>query len=307
MVVTRRRVKRGTLLAVALGCVAAGAVIAAAEQRPPDAGKPAGAAVRDLTAQEKNRLYQAEQLLLRTCMREHGFEYRPVPQNPVPQAREFPYVVDDVAWARKHGYGSDIQREMTQVREKDVNQRYFRSLPPDRRAQALRAANGQDPNGVTARTLDGMVLRRSTEGCQSEADRVLYGDLAAWFQAEVTQDSLPEVRHKRVMADPAFGRAVTQWARCMRAAGHPYAGPAQLREEALPGPGELALAQGQEIRLAVAEARCAADSGLARTAHALDRTYTIRLRHQYRSELDAAQRLQRGALPRADEVIDDTR
>ncbi|MFB6846593.1 hypothetical protein ACFCXS_17275 [Streptomyces sp. NPDC056373] len=304
---TRRGVKRGTLLAVALGCVAAGAVIAAGEQRPPDAGKADGAAVRALTAQEKNRLHRAEQLLLRTCMREHGFEYHPVPRDPVPQAKEFPYVVDDVAWARRHGYGSDIQREMARMREKDVNQRYFRSLPPDRRAQALRAANGRDPNGVTARTLDGMVLRRSTEGCQSQADRVLYGDLAAWFQAEVAQDSLPEVRRKRVMADPAFGRAVKQWARCMRAAGHPYAGPAQLREEALPGPGEPALAPRQEIRLAVAEARCAADSGLARTAQALDRTYTIRLRHQYRSELDAAQRLQLGALPRADEVIGDTR
>ncbi|MER8006760.1 hypothetical protein [Streptomyces sp. NPDC094149] len=304
---TKRRVKRGAFLAVALGCVAAGGLIVAAEERPPDAGKAAGAAVRDLTAEEKNRLYQAEQLLLRTCMRDHGFEYRPVPRNPVPQAREFPYVVDDVAWARKHGYGSDIQREMARLREQDVNQRYFRSLPRERRAKALRAANGQDPNGVTARALDGMVLRRSTEGCQSDADRVLYGDLAAWFQAKVTQDSLPEVRHKRVMADPAFGRAVKQWARCMRAAGHPYASPAQLREEALSGPGEPALAQRQEIRLAVAEAHCAADSGLARTAHALDRTYAIRLRHQYRSELDAAQRLQRGALPRADEVIDDKR
>jgi hypothetical protein len=307
VVVTRRKVKRGVLLAVAVGCVAAGTVVVAAEQRPPAAGQAAGSAVRALTAQETDRLYQAEQLLLRTCMREQGFVYHPVPRNPVPQAREFPYVLDDVAWAREHGYGGDLRRELDQVREKDVNQRYFRSLPPDRRAQALRAANGRDPNGVTARTPDGMVLRRSTEGCQSHAQRVLYGDLAAWFQAEVTQDSLPEVRHERVMADPAFGRAVEQWARCMRAAGHPYTSPAQLRRDALPGPGEPALAEPQEIRLAVTEARCAADSGLARTARALDRTYTVQLRHQYRSELDTAQRLQLRALPRAEEVVDDAR
>ncbi|MFI0259565.1 hypothetical protein ACH4OW_11075 [Streptomyces sp. NPDC017056] len=299
--------RQGVLLAVAVGCVAAGVGVVVAEQRPPQTGRAAGAVVRDLTAQEKSRLYRAEQLLLRACMREQGFEYRPVPQNPVPQAREFPYVLDDVAWARKHGYGSDIQRELTRVREEDVNQRYFRSLPADRRAQALRAANGRDPNGVTAHAPDGTVLQRSAEGCQSHAERVLYGDLAAWFQARVTLDSLPGIRQGQVMGDPAFGRAVEPWARCMRAAGHPYASPAQLREDALPGAGEPALAKRKEIRLAVAEARCAADSGLARTAHALDRTYTVRLNHQYRSALDTARRLQRGALPRADEVIDDTR
>ncbi|WP_216678324.1 hypothetical protein [Streptomyces sp. MNP-20] len=287
--------------------MAAGVGVIVAEQRPPQTGRAAGAVVRDLTAQEKSRLYRAEQLLLRACMRERGFEYRPVPQNPVPQAREFPYVLDDVAWARKHGYGSDIQRELARVREKDVNQRYFRSLPPDRRAQALRAANGRDANGVTAHAPDGTVLQRSTEGCQSHAEQVLYGDLAAWFQARVTLDSLPAMRHGQVKDDPAFGRAVEPWARCMRAGGHPYASPAQLREDALPGPGEPALAQRKEIRLAVAEARCAADSGLARTAHALDRTYTVRLHHRYRSSLNTARRLQRGALHRADEVIEDTR
>ncbi|MEV5431954.1 hypothetical protein [Streptomyces sp. NPDC052701] len=306
----RRRVRRGVLLVVAAGCAAAGvAGVAgvAAEQRPRAAERAAGPAVRALTAREEDRLHRAEQLLLRACMRAQGFEYRPVPRNPVPEAREFPYVLDDVAWAREHGYGTDIRREAAEAREKDVNQRYFRSLPPARRAQALRAANGPDPNGITARTPDGMVLRRSTEGCHAQAERTLYGDLAAWFQAEVTLDSLSPMRHTRVPADPAFARAVEPWARCMRAAGHPYASPAHLRRDALPGPGEPALPRGQEIRLAVAEARCATTTGLARTARELDRTHALRLRHQYRSELNVAQRLRLGALPRAGEVIGGTR
>jgi hypothetical protein len=292
---------------VAAGCAAAGAATVAAQQPPQAAERSAGPVVRALTAREEGRLHRAEQLLLRDCMRAQGFQYRPVPRDPVPEARDFPYVLDDVAWAREHGYGTDVRRKAAEMREKDVNQRYFRSLPPARRAQALRAANGPDPNGITARTPDGMVLRRSTEGCRSQAERTLYGDLAAWFQAEVTLESLTQMRRTRVLADPAFARAVGPWARCMRAAGHPYASPAHLRQEALPGPGEPALPRGREIRLAVAEARCAAATGLARTAHELDRTHAVRLRHQYRSELRVAQRLRLGALPRADEVVDGSR
>jgi hypothetical protein len=230
-------------------------------------------------------------------MQKQGFEYRPVKENPVPEAREFPYVITDVSWARKHGYGTDIQRALAKVRETDPNQRYFRSLPAKRRTAALTAANGTRPLKVTAKAPDGMLFQRSPEGCQSEADRKLYGDLQKWFQAKVTFDTLTEIRRSRVVADPRFGKAVKPWAACMRAAGHSYSSPVQLRESLAPSNQQLS--RKKEIRLAVAEADCAVSSGLAGKAAALDREYDGKLRKQYHSDVETRRRLQLTALPRA--------
>ncbi|WP_462203953.1 hypothetical protein [Frankia sp. CcWB3] len=178
---------------------------------------------------------------------------------------------------------------------------YFIStpLPPTRRAQAPKAANGQNPVEVTARAPDGMVLQRSSQGCQSEAERTLYGDLPTWFQAKVTMESFPQVRSQHVLADPRFDQAVKPWAECMRAAGRPYRSPAELREKALPDQKETSLPREQEIGLAVTEARCAAVSGLTAKAKALDLEHAERLNRQYHAELDTAHRLQLATLPRA--------
>jgi hypothetical protein len=144
-----------------------------------------------------------------------------------------------------------------------------------------------------------MVLQRSSQGCQSEAERILYGDLPTWFQAKVTLDSLEQIRSQRVLADPQFTQAVKPWADCMRAAGHPYNSPTELREKALR---DQKLPREREIALAVTEARCATDSGLAAKAKALDQEQAERLNRQYRTELDTAHRLQLAALPRARSV-----
>lgn len=252
---------------------------------------------REPTSREKSLLFTADQILLRDCMARHGFVYLPVKENPVPDAREFPYVIDDVAWAREHGYGSDIQRALAQVRATDPNQLYFRALPSGRRAAALKAANGERMEGVTAKAPDGMVAQRSSGGCQSEADRTLYGNLQEWFQAEFTEDSLTGMRQSDVNGDPRFAEAVKPWAACMRKAGHPYPSPARLRAQ-LPAP-EHPLPRTEEVRLAVAEARCAISSGLARTADELDRQYADKLRRQHRSAVETRLRLQHAALPRA--------
>jgi hypothetical protein len=258
---------------------------------------PAKQQAREPTPREKSLLFTAGQFLLRDCMGKHGFKYFPIKENPVPEAREFRYVITDVTWAQKHGYGSDIQRELAKVRETDPNQRYFRSLPTNRRTAALKAVNGSDPLDVTAKAPDGVVFRRSAEGCQSEVYQTLYGDLQEWFQATVTDDALAEIRYARVTADPRFAKAVKPWAICMRAAGHSYTSPVQLR--AVLRPSERPLPRKEEVGLAVAEARCAVNSGLARTTGALDRQYAENLRQQYHSAIDTRRRLQLTALARA--------
>ncbi|PWI13077.1 hypothetical protein DI272_02195 [Streptomyces sp. Act143] len=242
-------------------------------------------------------LHDAGQILLRDCMQRKGFEYQPVEENPIPEAREFPYVLNDVAWARKHGYGTDIQHDLSELRKTDANQRYFRGLPAKQRAAALTAANGSRPLTVTARAPDGMLYQRSPEGCQSEADATLYGNLGNWFRASVTVDALTEIRRARVTADPRFAEAVKPWVTCMRAAGHPSSSPTDSRAAA--GSRRPPLSRNEEIALAVTEARCAHTSGLAETARVLDLHYARSLQRQYHQAVRTYRELQRNALPRA--------
>ncbi|WP_223243737.1 hypothetical protein [Streptomyces sp. CBMA156] len=308
--------RRRVLTAVALLTAAVGATAAAAYgvlQPARGASDPAGAAplaapttegsldLRDLTPAEEDLLHSAEQLLLRDCMRAKGFVYQPVARQPVPEAREFPYVIDDVEWARRHGYGRDIERRLEEIRTEDPNQHYFESLPADRKAPAIAAANGPRAEGLTARTPDGMPITRSPEGCTSQGQRTLYLDLAAWFQARVTMDSLASLRGEKVTADRELAGPTRGWAACMRAAGHDYADPAALR--AAQPPRSQAWPREQETALAVAEAECAESSGLAVTAGRLDRKYDAELRQQYRSDAETWQRLRLAALPRARSVV----
>lgn len=301
----RRAVTAVALLAVAAGAtatVACGVLRPAEGPAPPAA--PAtrdGSDLRDLTPVEEDLLHSAEQLLLRDCMRAKGFLYQPVARQPVPEAREFPYVIDDVEWARRHGYGRDIERRLEEVRTEDPNQRYFEGLPADRKAPAIAAANGRRAEGLTARTPDGMPVTRSPEGCTSQSQRTLYLDLGAWFQARVTMDSLPSLRGEKVAADQELLGPTHAWATCMRAAGHDYADPAALR--AAQPPRDRSWPHEQETALAVAEAECAEGSGFAATTRSLDRKYDAELRQQYRSDAETWQRLRLAALPRARSVV----
>lgn len=251
---------------------------------------------REPTEAELDLLHSAREILLRDCMRAEGFVYVPVSRRPLPQARDFPLVVDDIGWARSHGYGTDLRRAAERLQREDANARYFAGLSPRRRAQALRAANGDRPVGLTARGPDGARMSRSPDGCQSRADRRLYGDLPGWFQARTTLTTLTSMASERAGADPAFARAARPWSRCMRAAGHPFASPAAARD-ALPA------SRAGEIRQAVAEATCAQSSGLAETAQRLDRKYETELRRRHRADVNTAFRLQLAALPRARAAI----
>lgn len=250
---------------------------------------------------DSDALDLGRQILIRDCMRQAGFDYRVTPRPVLPDDREFPYVVDDVGWARKHGYGTDIQRSLEALRVADPNKRYFNALPAERRSAALSAANGVKPTGLTAKDPGGVTMSRSDQGCQTSADRELFGDPQAWFQAKVTVQALGPIRISHVTADPQFAAATRPWAACMRAAGYPYASPVDLRNH-LPPP-EKPLPFADEQRMAVAEATCAVDSELAATAKALDARHDTLLRQQYKTDLDTEQRLRQVALPRARELV----
>ncbi|MEU1310891.1 hypothetical protein ABZ419_18645 [Streptomyces cinnamoneus] len=251
------------------------------------------------TARIERLLHDAEQLLLRSCMRRAGFDYHPVPGEPGTGERAFPYVLDDPAWAGRHGYGRDLQQRQRERARRDPNGAYFRSLSAPRRAQALLAANGPGPRGVSATLPTGGAVQRSDHGCVSDAQRRLYGDLKAWFQASTTVHAVDAMRRARVVADHRYARDLAVWAQCMRSAGHPYASPGQARAAALSG----AEPRARETALALAEVRCAERSGLAGTARELDARHGAALRRQYRGAIAEKARLQTEALPRARAVV----
>lgn len=260
--------------------------------------KPEGTA-SPLTAREKSLLYDAEQAMVQSCMARKGFQVWKVPENPVPEDRSFPYVVDDVAWAQRHGYGSDVRRRIDQVRRTDPNRRYLQSLPPHRRTQAVDAYSGRT-RGLEVRLPTGAIAGRSTDGCLAETEGQLYGGLGKWFRAKAVTNSLASIRRANVFADSQFRESTRQWAACMRQHGHRYTAPSQARAAFA---FDKAKGQEEEVRTAVDEARCAHSSGLSATAQRLDARYDKRLRKQYRAAVDSRLQLEWAALPRARAIL----
>lgn len=255
----------------------------------------AGTAPADAVV-DRPTLDLAEQLLIRACMARHGFPLWLGAPPPEDEQRKFPYVVDDVDWARRHGFGGGIVAAAQARRRDDPNQRYFEDLPPARRAAALVALNGARPEGLEARLPSGGVVRRSAESCRSEAERELYGDLPAWYRAHRVVANLSIVRSGRVLADPAYAAALPAWARCMRRHGYPVDSPADLRRTVADR------GRDAEVAAAVAEATCAA-GGLAATARKLDARYAAELAQLYRSDIETERRLELAAAPRARAIV----
>lgn len=246
----------------------------------------------NVTSRDLRLLYQAEQLLIRDCMRRHGFQYHLVPIPQVTADQRFPYVIDDVAWAERNGYGGSGRANAS---DEDPNSGYIDGLPPSRRAAYGVAINGVGPGGpgVLVTLPQGGVLGQSSDSCRSSSEETLYGDLQTWFRADRIAGDLLYLRQTQVMNDPRYQRAVALWAQCMRTGGYSYASPAAaaaaFAESSSP----------REIPTAVAEAKCAIGTGMATTVRQLDGSYANTLREKYRSYLETDQRLEFDALPRA--------
>ncbi len=255
---------------------------------------------REPTPAELRLLHDAEQVALRDCMKRHGFTTYPVPYAPVPEAKDFPYALDDLAWARRHGYGTDLEQRARQLKGASPNGRYFKSLPAPKRQQAVLALNGDRTPELRATLPGGGVVARSDDGCTSESERVVYKDLRTWYQAKRVAQALANQRREKVGTDPAFVAGVARWATCLRAAGYPYKTPADAR--AAGGMAHKPLARAAEIRLAVADATCVEQTGLGRTARELDARYGSEIATSNR-DVTAYRRLALDALPRARTIV----
>ncbi|MDV5147863.1 hypothetical protein R1T08_27750 [Streptomyces sp. SBC-4] len=253
----------------------------------------------EVTDTDRALLRHAEQVLVERCMRAKGFSYWAGPRPTPDESLTVGYLLTDAAWARRNGYGSRISAKVLAARETNPNLLYVDGLSPERRGAYRTALDG----GPGARTLSveapgGGTIGRRLGGCEETAQNRLYGDPAVWFRAAKTATNLTRLYVSELSRDPEFTAAQAAWAACMREAGHPYATPADARGT-LPtsGPEEKIFAA--EVRLATAEAECAASSGFARTGRALERRYVDGLRGAYGDELDAYARLEHEALTRA--------
>ncbi|GAA2444143.1 hypothetical protein GCM10010273_23830 [Streptomyces lavendulocolor] len=292
----RRRATKTALTGIALLLAVTGH--ACAPPVPADRAAGGAATARPSTAAERTLLHDAEQELRRRCMEAAGFRYWATPENPLPEARDFPYVVDDTRWAQRYGYGSVIEARIRRLRHQDPNQVYFRGLTEERRRAAVTALNGtRDRDGLRAELPGGVVIGHSAGGCRVTAWKTLYEDVPGWYAASTLVDNLGGLRRQRVTTEPEFTAAVGEWSACMREHGFPYPTPQEARGAFLGRQDRPDRAR--EIRTAVQEARCAAGSGLADVARRLDRHHDRRLRQEHRTAVERVERLRAAALPRA--------
>lgn len=292
----RRRAVRVPAVAVVVALLVTGCH---AERHQP--GSPIG--IPGLTADESELLDRAEQLLIRDCMRRRGFEYTVVSRPAQPQDRDFPYVVDDVDWARKHGYGVDLRRRRDAVARAEPNTKRLDGMSESARAAALSALNGVPgaSTDLTALLPFGVTARRSASSCTSEAERGLYGDLPTWYRAKRVTENLSAVRIPLVLGDARYQRATAAWSRCMTHTGHPYDTPASTRDAVLSA--DPPMPRDREVTLAVTEANCAHRTSLSATVSDLDRQYAQRVDDRYAADIADRRRLQHHALPRAHAIV----
>ncbi|MEU3404482.1 hypothetical protein ABZ766_11115 [Streptomyces sp. NPDC006670] len=307
--------RRGRTAPVAVALTAALALAGCADGGAPERGRALSAeraaavdraSAAEPTAGQSRVLARAEQILISRCMAARGLTYAVTePVREEGAARSFPYGVDDVDWARAHGYGGRAERAAAEARAADPNQLWFHRLPARERAAARTALMGASPTGLSATAPTGMTLTASTDGCIARAQRTLYGDLPAWFRVKVVTMNLRPAQEERVRRDARYAEAVGRWAACMAEAGRPYASPADSRQAA------AALAEGlppdradtAETALAVTEATCATSSGLGRVSQALDRAYGEEVRTRHQDDITLGRRLQNAALPTAERVV----
>ncbi|MBC6458609.1 hypothetical protein [Actinomadura sp. HBU206391] len=273
-----------------------------------DGGPAAPAPDRDLTRAEELRISDAEQRLVKGCMNRRGFSYWDWEPMTLEESRTVGYVQDDVAWARKHGYGSRIDAKATWARINNPNGAYTRTLSRERRRAYDQALDGgPDAPVLTTQIPGGGTISRRAGGCASQAQKRLYGDLATWFRMDKVADNLRRLYVPEVLRDQRFQQAVRLWSACMHRAGHPYADPAQAREAARKGTREQTGATFDkafktETEIAAADATCARQTSLKSIGQARQAHYIEKLTGEYGDELATHRRLHWAALARAEKI-----
>jgi hypothetical protein len=292
----------------AAGCTAADTADSSGSSQPQKATK-AKSQGRKLTDAEQILVQRAEELLVRKCMAGEGFKYWVGPLPTVDDLKGSGYVLTDVDWVKKHGYGSRLQEKIQNAQRNDSNHAYANALPQKDRVRYSKALEGGPSGGMlTAELPGGGAIQTPRDSCQADAKDQLYGDFEAWFRAEKTATNLTPLYVPDLLKDKRFVSAVKEWAACMREAGHDYADPPEIREKLSKLTKGLSdeKAYAAEVELAVAEATCATGTSLSGTAHTLEDEYRDKKLQRYSEDIAAYRRMSLDALARAEDITGST-
>lgn len=281
----------------------------AAHRTSPAARADATTAGEKLTYAQDLRISDAEQHLITSCMRKQGFRYWEEKPLSLEESRPVGYVQDDIDWARSHGYGSRIMAKEDLARLRNPNISYRKSLSRARQnAYDIAMDGGRDAVLLKSPTPSGGTISKPSGGCAGQAEKMLYGDPAAWFRADVTVSNLRPLYVGKLLADKEFKSAVGAWSRCMNKAGHPFPDPDAARRStrehsAGQTRAEEARTFANETRIAVADATCARSVSLRSIGERREAHYVGELTGKYGPALDAHLRMQRQALTRAERTV----
>ncbi|WP_033341598.1 hypothetical protein [Catenuloplanes japonicus] len=281
-----------SLAALIAAGVALGALTAGCGSGDSGSGEPTPA----LTAAEQETLRQASERLIAQCMHAHGFAYAEQP--PPVEDRQFRYVLDDVGYAREHGYGALTGRRDETAH--DVNDGNLAALSPARRKAWQYRLMGAG-NQLTVDLPDAGRLSAPDNGCRAESHRTLFGDLQGWYRARRIVDHVDNYVAGQVTRAPEYVTALSEWGACVRAHGYAASTPQELRAlvtTELPGPPAA-----PEIHAAETEAGCAVTTGFTGTVGALDQRYRPDAERRFTTEINTLHRYERTALPTAGQIL----
>ena len=251
----------------------------------------------NLSDQDKNVLYLAEEILVSRCMNKKGSQYLVVEgfsakEGPAPSA----YSSDDVVERAQHGYGLTTGQD--QPRELDINGKYLSTLSSSQRRQYDEALLGPlNANTGQVRLLDGSVVYFTLTGCVANARTQLYGNNMLFMETSIFVENLRSEVERRVLSDDRYLAALDAWRQCMHTTGYvvenPDAAVKLASSQSLP----------DEKEIAVADANCSQRTRLTATGRALDRTYEAKIIAEQRHRVDIYAQMLRVSLPKAREIV----
>ncbi|MEU0954658.1 hypothetical protein ABZ353_20270 [Streptomyces niveus] len=295
----RSRLRRSLALALAAAALAALTGACDAQARP--AGSESTGEQRDLTRAEEVEIDRAEQVLVKKCMRDKGYPYWTVRVAGVDERKSDRYVNDDVAWAREYGLGRSFEDAAEKERREGRIARYHEALPKKERISYSLALIGSLDDMISVRTPSGGTFETPRTGCLVDASTQLYGDHERWFHANKTVTSVTPVYVPKILRDRRLTNVLKPWSRCMSESGYDYADPDGLRagRDSLTKGMSDGEAEDAEVEVAVAEAGCAARTGLGTTARALEREYRAKELRDHSTEYRDYRRMRLHALSEA--------
>ncbi|MFH9015417.1 hypothetical protein ACH4C6_29115 [Streptomyces sp. NPDC017943] len=234
---------------------------------PPDVRPLSGATA--VSHADAVRLHDRTERAVTACMTARGQDYTAQPANSSARGAETnPYGLLTPQRAAADGYG--IVGEYL----------HLRSTPPPaetpRSKSWQEALTGTPEHRVTLRLTGGTTVQYSADGCVARANAEVYGP--KWNTLEPLTMKLANRVLATVEDDPAYREALRRWSACMKESGHPatdlQAARASLniRLSAAARDEKRLRALGRdEMATAKADARCQAETALAKTVAGVQR------------------------------------